>query len=506
MLNLIVLTSILLFISFSFCLVCLLSNEWYFIGRRVDCSKWNCVFSTYSNDYFEEKLRFGLWYACPFVKNGPGLTWVSAYSLKSACLEFRPHIADHDRSKVPNIFAKHLNNQNLIDIEPYQLAQVKVLAIIGSVALFLATIWTFSILVYLCQNPTRRFLSSGVHTLALFILVVTDFSTRLVALILFAINADNYLDYIFRTSYTLQTSVNYFTSEYDEAIREYLSNYRLTFQWSFWLFVFSVFLSFLCLTSIVWYFLVIRLGIFYDIFYKSLNRTNQRCETTKYSSKTLPSRYRCRAYPDDDTVVNIYHTKKDPYLNSGRKYAQNNDLFVLDDYLTFPKKTNQKYVTYCPNNHTDLGFKRSNFSHAGYLNGERETQLDIGTIRGASYYYDDYFQPPPERLYRATKTSHEYPYSSTTKYIGNYPEFRTSRIGATSNIYESNDTNNKDNNKEEIENKKIERKQSIKKRLSFLNRKLKSLSFSNFDPKFDISDFKKIIIREKIKTIEKDGL
>ena len=227
MLSLIVTISLLQFIALSLSIVSILSNEWFYIGIKASCQKWNCV----NTDYYESVIRYGLWYSCPFFRGNSddgGLAWVFDATYNK-CFEFASFTSD--RLKTPNVYAKYLKNQNLLDIEPSQIGSVRVLLLIGTFCLLITTIWSLILLIFICRSPKSVKNSWNMQATSLSIFIFIDFTTRLIGFIIFAINSSNYLDHLFRTSYTLMNNKNYFRSEYDDFIRNLVNNYRISSHW-----------------------------------------------------------------------------------------------------------------------------------------------------------------------------------------------------------------------------------------------------------------------------------
>jgi hypothetical protein len=235
MLNLVVITTLLLFFSFGLSIVSIVSNEWFFISIKSECKRWDCIHS----EYFENALRYGLWYACPFngrtdqAGGGYGsFAWASVDESKKQCFFFSYFNADNGKVQRNNMYSRLLKDSHLVDLEPYQIAQIRVLFLVGTVCLFVATVWSSVLLVYFCRVPDLQMkAASMLHAIALFMFLFVDLTTRIVAFVLFSVNSGNYLDYLFRTSYTLDTNKNHFTAEYNEFFDELLGNYRVTSQW-----------------------------------------------------------------------------------------------------------------------------------------------------------------------------------------------------------------------------------------------------------------------------------
>jgi hypothetical protein len=231
MLNLVVFTTLLLFISLALAIVSVISNEWFFISVKSDCKRWDCL----NTEYYQNAIRYGLWFACPFGSgsDAAALAWASVDNAKKQCFYFSTvSPAAESTRQTPNVLAKRLRNGNLLDVEPYQVSQIRILFVIGTACLFITTIWSSVLLIYLCRFASGKSLeASMLHAVALFMLLFVDLATRIVAFVLFTVNSGNYLDYLFRTSYTVQTNRNHFTAEFNVLFDELLANYRITRQW-----------------------------------------------------------------------------------------------------------------------------------------------------------------------------------------------------------------------------------------------------------------------------------
>lgn len=238
MLTLAILLNLFLLIAFVLVLVSILSNQWFFISVQTECQRWNCA----GTQYFENTIQYGLWYACPLIRTsadgtlgstGNGLAWVGKPNIDSICFQFKSLSSQSEASlrTSSHVYSKYLRNEILLDVPPNQIFQIRVLMIVGEACLFVAGIWSFIILIFLCSRPDGLADSWCLHAIGIFLFIFIHFVTGLIAFILFSISSNNYLDFLFRTSYTLNNNNNYFSSENNEFIRELLVKYKISREW-----------------------------------------------------------------------------------------------------------------------------------------------------------------------------------------------------------------------------------------------------------------------------------
>ena len=89
----------------------------------------------------------------------------------------------------------------------------------------------------------------------IFFLHVIEFSCRFCAFILYSIRIDKYLDEVARRSYSIITGKDHFKEEYDGFIQNILKYYSVTMNWSWWLQLSSLILSFASIGIIVIFFI-----------------------------------------------------------------------------------------------------------------------------------------------------------------------------------------------------------------------------------------------------------
>ena len=413
MFKLIFLLTLLLFFSFAFSFVSFFSNEWYFISvKSPDCFdnnlSYDCLFDNYEN-----ALKFGLWYMCPFSNESFSLAWVLNDNT-NYCFDLIPRDPEKDRISLPNVLAKNLYENYLLDLEPKDIGQVQLLTLIGLCCLFISTLTVLFILVYISLtidsknfrerdnifndfsrssratlpwdvsvvsketqkdldfnfNNNEEFINfppSSIirtnakykiiktHLVIIFLFIFIEFVSRLFSFILYSIQADNYLNYTIRKSYSTITDLNYLDPIYDEKVKHILSRYKLNKAWAFWLTATSLILSFICLLAIIIYFII---NMIISKFYLKKYKSQYNLNNTKFTSSrlgTFGGALNSSFWSEDlniytkkgrtaKKVDNIYYVNKENEFRSKNSFdltsinivdARSEDLNLnLDDYMT----------------------------------------------------------------------------------------------------------------------------------------------------------------------------
>lgn len=215
--------------------------------------------------------------------------------------------------KFPNIFAAVLKNTRFLDIEVEYSDVIQALELIGSVILLLICIIIIGILTYISVTVDRskeayikdlyrsnenlfdlewggsgqnirekkKFYSVQAefeflkpYLQLIFALHLLEFFSRLSSFIIYTIRALKYLDSIIRTSYSISTGNNYYNTDFDIIVTRIGENYRISMNWTFWMYVASLGLSLGSLVLVVVYYIYNLCKIWWD--FKMVEKNEKR--------------------------------------------------------------------------------------------------------------------------------------------------------------------------------------------------------------------------------------
>jgi hypothetical protein len=350
---------------------------------------------------------------CPFSNESFSLAWVLNDN-SNYCFDLIPRDPEKDRISLPNVLAKSLYENFLLDLEPKDIGKVQLLTLIGLCCLFISTLTVLFILVYISLtidsknfrerdsifndfsrrsratlpwdvsvvnketkkdldfnfNNNEEFINfppSSIirtnakykiiktHLVIIFLFIFIEFVSRLFSFILHSIQADNYLNYTIRKSYSTITDLNYFDTIYDEKVQHILSRYKLNKAWAFWLTLTSLILSFICLLAIIIYFII---NMIISRFYLKKYKSQYNLNNTKFTSSrlgTFGGALNSSFWSEDFNIYakkgrtakkvdNIYYVNKENEFRSKNSFdltsinivdARSEDLNLnLNDYMT----------------------------------------------------------------------------------------------------------------------------------------------------------------------------
>jgi hypothetical protein len=231
-----------------------------------------------------EFLNFGVWFSCPKISslNTYSLSWITNTDVFKSCFYlFKTQLASTYSNNSHSFLANHLNDKNLLDIVPQQIFLVQLLGLIGlflqlTTVITILTLLLYSLIKFDSERnfENKNFINFIIHLakqelivknwnknvdsekdLIQYLNVIQDSLKRLkrngkinmiyesakyhlirtylnIILMLFTLSfitrfiffqkfsVYNYLDYLFRKSYSIQFQNDYFDSHYDFFIRE----------------------------------------------------------------------------------------------------------------------------------------------------------------------------------------------------------------------------------------------------------------------------------------------
>ncbi len=194
----------------SFCInfITILSNDWFFLGMRNN----NCLTTLIDSCLlpgYKKVFTFGYWYLCP-LDTKSSTNWVFDQNAKQ-CLPMKTHNPSLSRLRFSNMIAKVFKNSQLLDIELKYADVIQALSMVGTVLLFSICSILIGMLMYVVVIGKENFRYRAEFRVfkplfeAVFFLHLLEISTRGTFFILISVNANEYLDYIIRTSYTTLT-------------------------------------------------------------------------------------------------------------------------------------------------------------------------------------------------------------------------------------------------------------------------------------------------------------
>ena len=260
--------NILLFTSFSFGIVSILSNEWFIIGlRKADCSSltsFACLFSKYEN-----ALRFGIWYMCPNVEESPNMAWVFDTNLNRYCLNLMSNSRTIIDGDIARVMSSYLGNAFLVDVKPaHSLGQIRLLNLVGTTCLFSNNLILIFVQICIWLNLSRiskKTISSAtmyqdilrkhlekydfitIYLELVLVVSLVEFSVRLASFCLFVNLSENYLN----------NYLNVNTTQSENTL--WLSKYKMDKASAYWLAFSSLGISLLILVIIGFYVILCRI-------------------------------------------------------------------------------------------------------------------------------------------------------------------------------------------------------------------------------------------------------
>ncbi|RNA16471.1 hypothetical protein BpHYR1_032595 [Brachionus plicatilis] len=213
-------------------------------------NSWNRIKLNNSSAY----LEYGLWLLCP---NDHYIFSSFIFDQKN-CIQFNQKYVDK------NVLSAFMQDKSIVDLEPGFMDFVQIFYLIGTCFLFLSTLITISILVYLAikfddpdfyldrcdkfgmftnQAPQDKLFTQSIlefslvkiHLRILLVYLFIEFILRLVAVLVFTISSEQYLDLVAQKSYLA-----------DLVMERNLQKFTNQKSCSYWLCLVSIFLSFLC--------------------------------------------------------------------------------------------------------------------------------------------------------------------------------------------------------------------------------------------------------------------
>lgn len=194
--------------SFIISLITTLSNEWFSLSiRNNECP--TTLMDVCLLPGFQRVFTFGYWYLCP-LDSAIHSTWVFSADVNQ-CHQMQTHNPSASRLKATDLIARGLKNNQLLDIEIEYADVIQCLSIIGTTIIFCISALLLAMIAYILVTGMDNFKYRAEYRIfkplfeAVFFLHLLEITVRTTAFTLISIYANNYLDFIIRTSYSTFT-------------------------------------------------------------------------------------------------------------------------------------------------------------------------------------------------------------------------------------------------------------------------------------------------------------